>query len=121
MTFVIHFCITYCIMEAEIENWYTMGEGKRKNILGYDVGTFNIDDLPEEKRRHMEETINMIEAGRISELDWGPVHQGRPPISDEELQLVSVKVPASLVKKIDKKTNNRSEFIRAAIVTALAQ
>lgn len=98
-----------------------MAESKRENILGYDVWIFNMKDLPEEERKHIKKTVRMIEAGRINELGWGPIHYGRPPLTHEELKLISVKLPVSLVEQVDKKTNNRSEFIRKAIYAALAQ
>ena len=69
---------------------------------------------------YIEQSAKMIEEGRLDEMGFGKVHQGRPPLTYEELQMVSVKLPVSVLNKIDSQANNRSEFIREAIYKALA-
>ena len=69
---------------------------------------------------YIEKSAEMIEDGKFKEMGFGKIQQGRPPLTYEELHMVSVKLPASVLKKIDKKSNNRSEFIRDAIYKALA-
>lgn len=76
--------------------------------------------IDKKTEKYIEESAKMIEEGRIDEMGFGKVHQGRPPLTYEELHMVSVKLPISVLKKIDKKSNNRSEFIREAIYKALA-
>lgn len=44
---------------------------------------------------------------------------GRPRISDEALVTVPVKFPVSMVAAIDRKTNNRSDYIRKAVAATL--
>ena len=52
--------------------------------------------------------------------EWsGEAVVGRPRISDERLITVPVKFPESVVAKIDAKTNNRSDFIRKAVISCL--
>ena len=75
--------------------------------------------ISKEELKHYENSAKMIEEGRIDEMGFGKVHQGRPPLTYEELHMVSVKLPISVLNKIDKKSNNRSEFIREAIYKAL--
>lgn len=76
--------------------------------------------IDKKTEKYIEESAKMIEDGRIGEMGFGKVHHGRPPITYEELHMVSVKLPISVLNKIDKKSNNRSEFIREAIYKALA-
>ena len=76
--------------------------------------------ISKEELQHYEQSAKMIEEGRLDEMGFGKVHQGRPPLTYEELQMVSVKLPVSVLKKIDSQANNRSEFIREAIYKALA-
>ena len=44
---------------------------------------------------------------------------GRPRLADEPLVTVPVKFPASVVARIDQQTNNRSDFIRKAVLACL--
>ena len=76
--------------------------------------------IDKKTEKYIEKSAKMIEEGRFNEMDFGKVHQGRPPLTYEELHMVSVKLPISILKKIDKKSKNRSEFIREAIYKALA-
>ena len=77
-------------------------------------------NISKEELKHYEESAKMIEEGRLNEMGFGKVHKGRPPLTYEELHMVSVKLPESVLKKIDKKSKNRSEFIREAVYKALA-
>lgn len=47
------------------------------------------------------------------------IQAGRPPLCDEELVTVPVKFPASMVAQIDRKSKNRSDFIRRAVAACL--
>ncbi|WP_204584729.1 hypothetical protein [Collinsella intestinalis] len=47
------------------------------------------------------------------------VRVGRPPLADEPLVTVPVKFPASMVAAIDRKTTNRSDYIRKAVAATL--
>ena len=76
--------------------------------------------ISEEELKHYEQSAKLIEEGKIAEMGFGKIHQGRPPLTDEQLQMVSVKLPASILQKIDKRSTNRSEFIREAVYKALA-
>ena len=62
-------------------------------------------------------------AGEYESGDWEgrleAIHAGRAPISDEPLVTVAVKFPASMVKAIDEKTDNRSDYIRRAVAATL--
>lgn len=49
----------------------------------------------------------------------GEVTVGRPRLSNEKLVTVPVKFPASVVAAIDRKTSNRSDFIRQAVAAQL--
>ena len=61
-----------------------------------------------------------IEAGKLPGPGWsGEVVRGRPRISDEALVTVPVKFPVSMVAAIDRKTNNRSDYIRKAVAATL--
>ncbi len=53
-------------------------------------------------------------AGRLERI-----HQGPAAVSEEPLVTVTVKIPQSMVKAIDKRTSNRSDFIRRAVAAAL--
>lgn len=53
-------------------------------------------------------------AGRLRRI-----HQGPAAISDDPLVTVTVKIPRSMVEAIDERAQNRSDFIRRAIVAAL--
>ena len=64
--------------------------------------------ISKEELKHYEDSAKMMEEGRVSEMGFGKIHQGRPPLTYEELHMVSVKLPASVLKKIDKKSKNRS-------------
>ena len=75
--------------------------------------------IDKKTEKYIENSAKMIEEGRIDEMGFGKVHQGRPPLTYEELHMVSVKLPVSVLKKIDKMSKNRSEFIREAIYKAL--
>jgi hypothetical protein len=44
---------------------------------------------------------------------------GRPKVFDEKLITVPVKFPKSMVSKIDEMSDNRSDFIRRAVASAL--
>ena len=76
--------------------------------------------IDKKTQEYIENSAKMIEEGRLDEMGFGKVHQGRPPLTHEELHMVSVKLPASVLRKIDKQAKNRSEFIREAIYKALA-
>lgn len=47
------------------------------------------------------------------------VRVGRPRLADEVLVTVPVKFPASVVEAIDRKSANRSDFIRKAVAAYL--
>ena len=47
------------------------------------------------------------------------IHQGPAAVADEPLVTVTVKIPQSMVEAIDERSQNRSDFIRKAIVAAL--
>ena len=47
------------------------------------------------------------------------IKPGRSPISDEEMVTVAVKMPSSMVAAIDRKSPNRSDFIRRAVASCL--
>lgn len=47
------------------------------------------------------------------------IRVGRPPIADEPLVTVAVKFPASMVEQIDRKSKNRSDYIRRAVAASL--
>lgn len=47
------------------------------------------------------------------------IRPGSAPISDEPLVTVAVKMPASMVAAIDRKTKNRSDFVRRAVAGCL--
>lgn len=55
--------------------------------------------------------------------DWegalAAIRPGRPPMTDEEMVTIAVKMPSSLVAAIDRKSSNRSDFIRRAVVACL--
>ena len=53
-------------------------------------------------------------AGRLDRIHHGPA-----AISDEQLITVAVKFPKSMVKAIDDRTKNRSDFIRKAVAASL--
>ena len=66
----------------------------------------------------IEERAALYESG-----DWEgaleAIKPGRPPITDEEMVTVAVKMPSSMVAAIDKKGKNRSDFIRRAVAACL--
>lgn len=80
----------------------------------------SIMKIDKKTEKYIEESAKMIEQGRFKEMGFGKIHKGRPPLTYEELHMVSVKLPESVLKKIDKKSKNRSEFIREAVYKALA-
>ena len=47
------------------------------------------------------------------------IHVGRAPVIDEPLVTVAVKFPASMVAAIDRKSDNRSDYIRRAVAATL--
>ena len=47
------------------------------------------------------------------------IKPGRPSVSDEEMVTVAVKMPSSMVAAMDRKSNNRSDFIRKAVAACL--
>jgi hypothetical protein len=47
------------------------------------------------------------------------IHAGRSPIADEPLVTVTVKFPASMVAEIDRKSSNRSDYVRRAVAASL--
>jgi len=47
------------------------------------------------------------------------VVMGRPHLTNEPLRAITVTLPESMVESIDKKTNNRSDFIRKAVAACL--
>ena len=64
----------------------------------------------------------MAEAIAHGELpgEWtGEAVVGRPRMCDEPLITVPVKFPESVVAQIDKRSNNRSDFIRKAVAASL--
>ena len=44
---------------------------------------------------------------------------GRPHITNEPLRAITITLPESMVKSIDMRSNNRSEFIRNALASSL--
>lgn len=76
--------------------------------------------IDKKTENYIQQSAKMIEEGRFNEMGFGGIHKGRPPLTHEELQMVSVKLPLSVIQKIDNQSNNRSEFIREAIYKALA-
>ena len=60
-----------------------------------------------------------IAKGNLPGKWTGAVTQGRPRLSNERLVTVPVKFPESVVAQIDKRTSNRSEFIRKAVAAQL--
>ena len=67
----------------------------------------------------IERMAEAIERGELPGEWTGEVIKGRPRISEEPLITVPVKFPASVVEQIDKRSNNRSEFIRKAVAACL--
>ncbi len=47
------------------------------------------------------------------------IHAGRKPIADEPLVTVAVKFPASMVERIDQRSDNRSDYIRRVVAASL--
>ena len=47
------------------------------------------------------------------------VVMGRPRLTDEPLRAITVTLPESMVKSIDERSKNRSDFIRKAIAACL--
>lgn len=47
------------------------------------------------------------------------IRVGRPPLADEQMITVPVKFPASMVAAIDRRSGNRSDFIRRAVAATL--
>lgn len=76
--------------------------------------------IDKKTEKYIDESAKMIEEGNFDKMGFGKIHKGRPPLTREELHMVSVKLPESILQKIDKKSNNRSEFIREAVYKALA-
>ena len=63
--------------------------------------------------------VAAIEKGKLpGEWSGAPI-VGRPRISEERLITVPVKFPESVVAQIDAVSNNRSDFIRKAVVSCL--
>ena len=60
-----------------------------------------------------------VERGELPGEWTGEPVVGRPRISSEPLVTVPVKFPESVVAEIDRKTNNRSDFIRKAVMACL--
>ncbi|MFY9263315.1 MAG: ribbon-helix-helix domain-containing protein [Arcanobacterium sp.] len=48
------------------------------------------------------------------------IRVGRPPIYEEALVSVTVKLPKNMLAAIDERTGNRSDFIRRALADALS-
>ena len=67
----------------------------------------------------IEELASQIEQGNLPGEWTGEVIKGRPRLSNEELITVPVKFPASVVAQIDKRSSNRSDFIRKAVAAFL--
>ena len=44
---------------------------------------------------------------------------GRPRLTNEPLRAVTVTLPESMVESIDRRTKNRSDFIRKAVAAML--
>lgn len=67
----------------------------------------------------IERIAEAIAQGKLpGEWTGNPV-VGRPRISNEPLITVPVKFPESVVARIDERTNNRSDFIRKAVLACL--
>ena len=49
----------------------------------------------------------------------GEVVIGRPRLADEPLRAITVTLPQSMVEDIDRRTKNRSDFIRKAVAACL--
>lgn len=49
----------------------------------------------------------------------GEVVIGRPRIAEEPLRAITVTLPQSMVEDIDRRTKNRSDFIRKAVAACL--
>ena len=49
----------------------------------------------------------------------GEVTMGRPRISDEPLRAITITMPESMVRAIDARSKNRSDFIRKAVASFL--
>ena len=47
------------------------------------------------------------------------IRVGRPPVADEPLVTVAVRFPVSMIEEIDRKSSNRSDFIRRAVAASL--
>ena len=67
----------------------------------------------------IEALVSRIEQGDLPGEWTGDVVVGRPRLSNEELITVPVKFPASVVAQIDKRSSNRSDFIRKAVAAFL--
>ena len=69
--------------------------------------------------KDIEQMAEAIARGELPGAWTGDAVVGRPRISDEPLITVPVKFPESVVAQIDKRSNNRSEFIRKAVIACL--
>lgn len=49
----------------------------------------------------------------------GEIVMGRPRIANEPLRAITVTLPESMVEDIDRRTKNRSDFIRKAVAACL--
>lgn len=49
----------------------------------------------------------------------GEIIIGRPRIANEPLRAITVTLPQSMVEDIDRRTKNRSDFIRKAVAACL--
>ena len=68
----------------------------------------------EDIERESEEMARGTWDGRLERIHVGP-----DPVADEPLVTISVRFPASMVAAIDKKSGNRSDYIRRAVASAL--
>ena len=76
--------------------------------------------ISEELVESMEEQATQ---GDFAEGFAGATHQGpymgRPRLFDEPLRARTVTLPVSLIESIDRRTDNRSAFIREALASCL--
>ena len=69
-----------------------------------------------------EEQLESLEADAAQGVFHGEIRKvvmGRPRLTDEPLRAITITLPESMVKSIDERSKNRSEFIRKAIASCL--
>ena len=67
----------------------------------------------------IERIAESVARGELPGKWTGDTIVGRPRLSNEPLVTVPVKFPKSVVEQIDAQTNNRSDFIRKAVLACL--